>query len=199
MRIGADKDGREIVYGESAGWLKIGGIPTTIDRIIAYDSKGQIDWASEEAKAWAYEFYRGWQEHQSAEAERAAQEAQAASQRQAAAKRRAESRVTGYDPASPARLAGVLKGLAAVAIIWMTVTGVVWGLSVGLTVGGLFAAVGGSGGAGAGAGLIAGVVFSVLGGGLGFLVGYLGTLMLKAIAEVLLTTVQIEVNTRPVE
>ena len=51
----------------------------------------------------------------------------------------------------------------------------------------------------AGLGLFASVVFALLGGGLGFLVGYLGTLMLKAIAEMLLTTVQIEVNTRPME
>ena len=199
MRIGADKDGREIIYGETEGWLKIGGIPTTIDRIIAYDSKDQIDWESEEAKAWAYEYYKGWQEHQSAEAERGAQVAQAASQQRAAAARRAQARVTGYDPASPARLAGVLKGLAAVAIIWMTVTGVVIGLSIGWVVAGLFAAGSGSGGAGAGVGLITGVVCSAVGGGVGFLAGYLGTLMLKALAEVLLTTVQIEVNTRPAE
>ena len=180
MRIGADKDGREIVYGETEGWLKIGGIPTSIDRIIAYDQKGQIDWASDETKAWAYEFYKGWQAHQASESARTANEAQQAAAQRTSAARRQAMRVVGHDPSAAPRLAGVLKGLATAIIIVSTLMGAVVGLVLGRGSGSEFLGV-------------------ILIGGLGFFVGYLETLMLKAIAEMLLATAQIEVNTRPAE
>ena len=193
MILGTDHEGRDITYDGANGRFAIGGIATRPDRILAYDRGGQGNWASEEMRAWVAETDTHLrQTAAAAEAARPIFTAQE-SARQVEEQRRA-ARYPAYDAQRVVRLAETLKGLATTIIVAFTIAGILVGLAMGLTTGAAGSLAGSAAGAGA---LVVGViVFPLLFGGLSFLVGYLVTLGVKVAAEMLLTTVQIELNTR---
>lgn len=54
MQIGLYVDGRELTHPEGSCEFAIGGTPVTLDDVLQYDAFGQIMWASEETREWAY-------------------------------------------------------------------------------------------------------------------------------------------------
>lgn len=185
MNVGTDNDGRPITYDEATRSFAIGGIATTIDRLVAYDRGGQVTWASDEIRSWALEFERMRQEHAAQVA--AAREAQASDE--AAARERAAKRVRltaqGYSPDSVVRFAGGMKAFSTTLVVILVVGGVFEGLFFGALVRRWIP----------GAILVAPILL----GATGFLIGYLATLLFKVSADLLLTGVQIEMNTRTPE
>ncbi len=180
MHIGTDLDGRNIEFDEASNSFTIGGISSTIDRLISYDRGGQVNWASADLRDWAYRYEAIRVEHvgqqQSAQAAAAAEHAA----RTADAARRAKLSAQGYDAASTLSLASQLRGLALLLIIGSSVTGAGLGFSAGVVAGD------------ASAMFVASIVF----GAVGLLWGYLASLGLKAVAHGLSAVVQIEMNTR---
>lgn len=181
MEIGTDTDGRSISFDEATGHLSIGGIATTIDRLVAYDRGGQVAWASPEIRDWAHEYESRRAEYvselQAAQAAMAAQ--QAASVREA--RRRTSLTATGYDHSAALSLAGQLRGLA----VLIMAGSAILGASIGVVLG-----------AASGIRTMSVIMLMVFGGG-GLLLGYLGTFAIKAVSHVLTSLVQIEMNTRP--
>lgn len=180
MHIGMDLDGRNIEFDEASNSFTIGGISSTIDRLISYDRGGQVNWASDELRDWAYRYEAIRIEHvgqqQSAQAAAAAEQAA----RTAEAARRARLSAQGYDSASTLSLASQLRGLALLLIIGGGITGLGLGLFAGVLAGDASAMF----------------VASIVLGAAGLLWGYLASLGLKAVAHGLSTLVQIEMNTR---
>lgn len=180
MHVGTDLDGRNIDFDEASNTFSIGGIPSTVDRLIAYDRGGQVHWASSELRDWAYRYEAIRVEHVGKQ--QTAQFAAAAEHeaRVAEAARRARLSAQGYDSSSTLSLAAQLRGLALLLIIGASITGATFGVLAGMLSGD------------ASVFMIASIVF----GGVGLLWGYLSSLGLKAVAHALSTLVQIEMNTR---
>lgn len=182
MRIGTDGEGRVITYDESTNQFAIADIATTLEKVIAYDRGGQVKWDSHELQKWAYDAEVVRQSHVQQE-----QVAQAQAQQQAAAVRAEESRlrslvVQGYDANTSVRLAGALNGVATFIVVAFIFVGV----SNGLILGVLLAEQ-------TSVGLL---VFPILFGLLGWFIGWLSILLIRVIAQGLLTVTQIEANTR---
>jgi len=59
VEIGTDPEGRSITYDDAEDRFEIGGMTTTVDRIVSYDRGGCVSWASTELREWAYEYDRG--------------------------------------------------------------------------------------------------------------------------------------------
>jgi len=53
MVVGKYVDGRELAYDAEGGGFAVGGTPITISQALEYDAAGQIEWASDETRAWA--------------------------------------------------------------------------------------------------------------------------------------------------
>lgn len=53
MRLGSYVDGRHVSYDESSGQFDIGGARVTVEQVLEYDAFGQIEWSSDEIRAWA--------------------------------------------------------------------------------------------------------------------------------------------------
>lgn len=181
MEVGTDKDGRSISFDVTTGHLSIGGIATTIDRLVAYDRGGQVTWASPEIRDWAYEYESKRAEYVSEQ--QAVQSAVAAQQAAVAREsaRRASLVATGYDYAAALSLAAQFRGLAMLIMISFGLLGAFFGLALG---------------AASDNGVVGLIMLLVCGGG-GLLFGYLATLVLKTVAHALTALVQIEMNTRP--
>jgi hypothetical protein len=189
VNVGNDTDGRPITYDEATRWFSIGGIATTIDRLMAYDRGGQVNWLSDEVRGWAYDLERSRQDFTKNEDDaRAAATVQEAARQQEAA-RRLKLKVKAYNPDAIVRLAVGMKGFAATLLVLSVVGGVIGGLIIGLL--GLVLV-------GRWAALVL-VVAPVLLGAVGYLGGYLATMFMNAAADMLLTGVQIEMNTRGAE
>jgi hypothetical protein len=60
MLLGTDTEGRDITYDETTSRFAIGGIATGPDRILAYDRGGQVNWASDDARAWVANIDAQW-------------------------------------------------------------------------------------------------------------------------------------------
>lgn len=183
MDVGRDRDGRKITFDEASGAFSIAGIATSIDRIIAYDRGNQIIWASDEVREWAHEWEQGRKSQAAAYEQARAQEAAANESTRERAAARTQLKVQGYDPGPIVQLSGTLRGLATAFIIVSTVVGVLVGLTIGALASGPYPA--------------AMLLFGLLFGGFSCFGAYLGSLVLKVAANVQLTAVQIEMNTRP--
>ena len=183
MILGTDNEGRDITYDEATSQFAIGGIATTPDRILAYDRGGQMTWASDEMRPWVSKTDAHWRKAANeAEANRASVARQAAAS-QSDSQRKAATRVMNYEPQNIISFAGRLKGLATGIIVVFTVIGAIQGLVLGAL--------------GAASNFAFGLLlFPVLFGGAGYLLGYLVTLVMKVAADLLLSVVQIEFNTR---
>lgn len=179
--VGTDRDGRSISFDETTGHLSIGGIATTIDRLVAYDRGGQVTWASPEIRDWAYEYESKCAEYVSEQeaVQSAVAAQQAAASRESA--RRASLVAAGYDSSATVGLAAQFRGLAMLIMISFGLLGAFFGLALG---------------AASDNGVVGLIMLLVCGGG-GLLFGYLATLVFKTVAHVLTTLVQIEMNTRP--
>ena len=55
MQIATDVDGREITYDEDRLEFRVGDLPITLERLLAYDRGGQVTWVSDEMRVWAVE------------------------------------------------------------------------------------------------------------------------------------------------
>lgn len=53
MHIGSYADGRPLNYDETAHSFDIGGAPVSFEDVAAWDDAGQVEWLSEELRAWA--------------------------------------------------------------------------------------------------------------------------------------------------
>jgi len=53
MVVGKYADGRDVTYDTESGGFAVGGAPVTISQALEYDAAGQIEWASDETRAWA--------------------------------------------------------------------------------------------------------------------------------------------------
>ena len=53
MVVGKYADGRDLTYDAEGGGFAVGGAPITISQALEYDAAGQIEWASDETRAWA--------------------------------------------------------------------------------------------------------------------------------------------------
>jgi hypothetical protein len=184
MLLGTDTEGREITYDDATCHFSIGGITTGPDRILAYDRGGQVSWASDDARAWVARTDAEWR--RAAEEARATRAAAARHDDAAGAGARsgAVMRVQNYEPDKIVRLAGTLKGLAIAIMTFFTCVGAIAGLGLGAI------------GAATGTFRVGLVVFPLVLGGISFGIGYLVTLALKVAADLLVSVVQIEVNTR---
>lgn len=76
VELGTDHEGRTITYDEAAHLFAIGGIATTVDRIVAYDRGKQITWLNDEMRTWAYECDSSLRDYVAAEADKRARAAQ---------------------------------------------------------------------------------------------------------------------------
>ena len=59
MQIGAHSDGRELTYDESTGAFALGGTQVSLTQVLEYDASGQIQWPSDEMRAWAHQLAGG--------------------------------------------------------------------------------------------------------------------------------------------
>ena len=184
MQIGTDMDGREIVYDETAGNFTIGGIVTPIERLMAYDRGAQVNWASDEIRAWAQSFGEDRQKWTAETREAQAHTAREVADQLAEAARHTRPIVSGYDPNRIVRLADTLKRIAVVFIVLSTIGAAVAGLILGSALGTL-----------AGDATPA-LILPFLTAGTALLFSYLGTLVLRSLAEGMITLGQIEMNTR---
>ncbi|MCE5191551.1 MAG: hypothetical protein LLG08_07320 [Actinomycetia bacterium] len=184
MHIGSDMDGREIVYHETAGNFTIGGIATPIERLVAYDRGAQVNWASDEIRVWAQSFGEDRQKWTAEIREAQARTAREVADQQTEAARHMRPIVSGYDPNRIVRLAGTPKGIAVVFIVLSTIGAAVAGLILGSA---LSALVGSTAPA---------IILPFLAVGAALLFSYLGTLVLRSLAEGMITLGQIEMNTR---
>jgi len=66
VQIGTDRDGRTISYVQANNQFSIGGIDTSVDRLVAYDRGGYVTWASDEYREWVHEYDRAVREHAAA-------------------------------------------------------------------------------------------------------------------------------------
>lgn len=179
MHVGTDIDGRTITYDEASNVFRIGGIESTIDRLMAYDRGGQVSWAAPEIRDWAVRYeairveYLNEQQaaHAAAVAERAARTDEAV--------RKSGLTAKGYEPSSALALVTQLRGLSILIIAGFGLSSSLLGFSLGALM--------------RGAALI---IMPLVLGAAGLLVGYLATLALSATAHALSTLVQIEMNTR---
>ena len=55
MQIGTYIDGRELTYDEPSRAFAVGGTPVTLAQVLEYDAAGQIQWPSDEMRAWAHQ------------------------------------------------------------------------------------------------------------------------------------------------
>ena len=55
MQIGTYSDGRELTYDEATGAFALGGAQVSLAQVLEYDASGQIQWPSDEMRAWAYQ------------------------------------------------------------------------------------------------------------------------------------------------
>jgi hypothetical protein len=55
MQVGTYADGRPLNCDEGVGTFDVGGTPITAQQMIEYDQAGQISWASEALRGWAYQ------------------------------------------------------------------------------------------------------------------------------------------------
>lgn len=182
MRIGTDGEGRVITYDESTNQFAIADITTTLEKVIAYDRGGQVKWDSPELQKWAYDAEVARQSQVQQE-----QFAQSQSQQEAAAMRAEEARlrslmVQGYDSNTSVKLAGALNGVATFIIVAFIFVGVSNGLMLGVLSVKQFS--------------LGILLFPVLFGLFGWFLGWLSVLLLRVIAQGLLTVTQIEANTR---
>jgi hypothetical protein len=189
--LGTDHEDRPITYDSATGRFAIGGIHTTVDRIVAYDRGKQINWASDEMRAWAHECEGIRREnvaaHQVAAAEKTREEASARAQADAVAREATERarrrKVAGYDPAVVVAFAGMIEGLAWTVAVLLALGAASNGVLVGLIFvrdfpGGILLLP-----------ILWGVTALVMGGILVFVA--------RAVRQMILTVVQIEHNTRP--
>lgn len=56
MDVGKYVDGRPLRYDEGTGRFDVGGSPVTAEQVIAYDRAGQLTWASDDLRNWAYQY-----------------------------------------------------------------------------------------------------------------------------------------------
>jgi hypothetical protein len=188
MRVGQDRDGREITFNETSNTFSLAGIQTTIDKLMAYDRGGHVEWASSDIQEWAQKWEserQSFVQYQQAQAASAA--AQEAARHAAVAKQRS-LKARGYDPEAALHVAAAFHGLATTFLVLATSAGVSYGLGVAVIL------------------LVQSVRFAFFGllalvllGATGWLVGYFGSLFLRVIGSGLATLVQVEMNTRPAE
>lgn len=180
MEIGTDTDGRAITLDEVTGQLMIGGIAAPMSRLVAYDRGRQVSWASESARAWAYDYAR-----MCAEQTRQAHAAEPTAPQTApqTARERPVLRARGYDPEATVRLADTLKGLGVLIVVLSGMLGLTAGFALGTMLSAAFPPV---------VSLFAIAICC----GAGLALGYLGTLGMRVVSDLLLTGVQIEMNTR---
>lgn len=55
MQVGRYIDGRDLTYDQTTGAFAVGGTPVTLTQVLEYDSSAQIQWASDEMRAWAHQ------------------------------------------------------------------------------------------------------------------------------------------------
>ena len=55
MQVGTYIDGRELTYDEATRAFAVGGTPVTLAQVLEYDAAGQIQWPSDEMRAWAHQ------------------------------------------------------------------------------------------------------------------------------------------------
>ena len=181
MRVGTDSEGREISFEETNNTWSIGGLSSSLEKVIAYDRGGQVTWESTEVQKWAYDAEQARQGHV-AEQGQARQAVQEDQQREDA--RRRSLTVEGYDPRISVKLAGALNGVANVIVAVFIAMGVVDGLVLGAVAARQFPL-----------GL---VLFPLVFGFAGWLIGWLSVLLVRVVAQGLMTVAQIEANTRRV-
>jgi hypothetical protein len=179
--LGTDNEGREIVFDESGSRFSIGGIATSPDRILAYDRGGHVIWADDDMRAWVAQTDASWRQAE-ANTQRGAAHLRDVSAPTVQAK--PSGLVQGYEPENILRFAGTLKGIARGVIIVLTVLGVIQGLVVGLLANATGAFPFGL------------ALFPLLLGGLFYGAGYLITVALRLAGDLLMSLVQIEINTR---
>ena len=181
VQLGTDCEGRSVTYDEATSKFAIGGVATTPERVLAYDRGGHITWASDEMRAWMVDTESRWRQ------------ASAASRVQQiplrdVSRTPALSAVTGfaqgYEPENIVRFARRLKGLAKAEVVVLTLLGVAQGVVAGIAANAF------------GSFPLGLVLLPLLFGGLMFVVGYLVTLALNVTADLMMSVVQIELNTR---
>jgi hypothetical protein len=55
MQVGTYADGRALNYDEATRTFDVGGAPVTPEQVVGYDKAGQVTWASDSLRDWAYQ------------------------------------------------------------------------------------------------------------------------------------------------